>query len=298
MDLVRERPASSIDKVEVAAALVCADVSFTYPKGEVANDDVNFSIAAGELFCLLGPNGAGKTTLVAQIVGELMLQYGDIEVCGRSVARGRAKGLIGVVPQKSNLFEGLSVREHLTYFAQLKGLRGSRIAIDIARIADDVDLTPLMDRRVGKLSGGEQRRVLLALAMLGDPPLLILDEPTVGLDPISRDRVWACLRRMRDAGRAILLTTHHLEEAEALADRVGFLVGGRLRRLGRVAELSASLGKAIRVQIAEPEGQVLYFGSRQEAHAYVQSHDIMDYALGPTSLRDIYGAIVSEESET
>ena len=229
-------------------ALDCRGVSFRYGE-RWANQEVDLRVARGEIFCLLGPNGAGKTTLLKQITGQLRPTRGRIMVLGVDVAHRpqEAKRKLGILPQDAGLFEALTVEEHLRHFAALKGLPRSTRAAELETLSVECALAGLMRRRVFQLSVGEKRRLLVALALLGDPPVLVMDEPTVGLDPVVRRAVWQLLDRQRARNRAILLTTHYLDEAEQLADRVAFVEAGRIARCGSLEELYRALGKTIKV---------------------------------------------------
>jgi ABC-2 type transport system ATP-binding protein len=199
-----------------------------------ALDGVSLDVRRGEIFALLGPNGAGKTTLLEILEGHRTPTSGTATVFGVVPAEARAdlRERIGIVPQSASFELYLTVREHLALFAGYY-----RKALPVDDVIALVGLEAKRDTRVGRLSGGQQRRLDLALAMIGDPELILLDEPTTGLDVEIRDRIWDLVRRLRDAGKTILLTTHNLHEAEVLSDRVGVIAGGRLAAVGRPSEL-------------------------------------------------------------
>jgi ABC-type multidrug transport system ATPase subunit len=267
-------------------------VSFKYRAGALVNDAISFATAAGEILCLLGPNGAGKTTLIRQIVTDFVPKSGSILVCGIDIAArpAAALGKMGVIPQQTNLFDGLTVEQHLYYFGRLKSLDSAQLSAQTARVVAALNLSGLLNKRAGRLSGGQRRLALLALAMIADPALLILDEPTTGLDPTAREMVWSAIRQERDRGKSILLTTHYLEEAESLSDRVGFIVGGRLAKLGTVAELCKDIGKSVRVSI--PHEPVRYFTSLDEAQNFIGAEKPSEYSVSRTTLSDIYSTLV------
>jgi ABC-type multidrug transport system ATPase subunit len=148
---------------------------------------------------------------------------------------------MGITPQDAGVFESLTVWEHLVVFARVKGLKRNAAADETREIANDLGLGGALQKRVGALSGGQRRRVLIGLALLGRPPLLVLDEPTTGLDPVSRQAVWRLLRQVVHDGVTLLLTTHSIEEAERLSDRIGIITAGRMVALGTVAELAGRL---------------------------------------------------------
>jgi ABC-2 type transport system ATP-binding protein len=196
----------------------------------VAVDDVSFAVQAGQLVGLLGPNGAGKTTTVSMIAGLLTPDRGEVLIAGRKLSGDTdpSKRRIGLVPQDLALYEELSARDNLRFFGALFGLTGR--ALDSA-IAAAVDLVGLADRvgdRVKDFSGGMKRRLNLAAGILHDPDILLLDEPTVGVDPQSRNAIFDNLEVLKSRGKALLYTTHYMEEAERLADRIVVIDHGRV----------------------------------------------------------------------
>ena len=196
----------------------------------VALDGVSFDVDAGEVFALIGPNGAGKTTLVRALTGTTDAE-GSVELFGApptEVARRR----IGLLPQEFSPAGRLSARELLAYYA---GLYDD--ARDVDAVLADVGLEGSADTRYEDLSGGQKRRACVGTALVNDPELLVLDEPTTGIDPNGRRDLWGLIERLADAGTTVLLTTHYMAEAEELADRVGLLADGRLVALGSPAEL-------------------------------------------------------------
>jgi ABC-2 type transport system ATP-binding protein len=274
--------------------LSCRRVSFRYPDGRMANRDVSLELAPGKIVCLLGPNGAGKTTLILQITAQLRPTEGSILVDGRDTGADPlwTKSRLGVVPQAAGVYDALTIGEHVELVAALKGIaRGAR-AGERARVLAASQLADLADRRVGTLSGGQLRRLLLALALVGDPPILILDEPTVGLDPLVRREVWAQVRRTADAGKAVLLTTHYLDEAQFLADRIALIDEGTLSFDGTLAELFAKVGKALKVVELEAEtGRTLstqLFDTHAEAQSFVRERGFVAYGVGQITLEDVY----------
>lgn len=277
-----------------ACSAVEADhITYTYPGApEPVLREATFTVSQGETFCLLGANGAGKTTLIRHLTGQLRPSSGRVLLFGREVRQGHNAGQLGVVPQDAGLFEGLTVEQHLRYFARLKLLRGAGAERAVARVIEEYGLTEKRGQRVATLSTGQQRRLLIALAVLSEPPLLILDEPTVGLDPTARRAVWSNIRRQRDLGKAIVLTTHYLEEAEHLADRVGFIRNGAIQVQGTLRELYAQIGKSVRVlEVDQADGHTIsttYFDNLSEAHEHAKAHALSSYSVGHISLEDIY----------
>ena len=204
----------------------------------VAVDGLSLQILAGEVFGLLGPNGAGKTTTVSMAVGLLDPDRGEIDVAGSGSPRSpAARGRIGVATQALALYEELSGEENLAFFGRIQGLRGRALAERVDRALDFVQLSDRRRDAVRKYSGGMKRRLNLAVAIVHDPPLLLLDEPTVGVDPQSRNAIFENIQQLRKEGRTIVYTTHYMEEAQRLCDRVGILDRGKLLALDTVSGL-------------------------------------------------------------
>jgi ABC-2 type transport system ATP-binding protein len=221
-----------------AVALSLRDVRVRY--GETpALDGVSLDVARGEVVGLLGPNGSGKSTTLLAAAGVLDPAEGAVTVDGirRAADPAAFAARVGLVPQDCALYDDLSAADNLQFFGRLYGLCGRDLRRRVARALSRVRLADRGARRVGTLSGGLRQRVNLAAALLHDPPLLLLDEPTAGLDPASRDALLADLARLRDDGHAVLFSTHHLDEAEAACDRVAVLDRGRLVACGRPCEL-------------------------------------------------------------
>jgi ABC-2 type transport system ATP-binding protein len=206
----------------------------------VAVDGLTLEVSRGEAFALLGPNGSGKSSTLAAVMGEVAPAAGEVRVEGLRAADAPLayRHRVGLVPQELAFYDELSPRENLTFFGKLYGLRGATLARRVAEALDHVCLSDVADRPAGACSGGMQRRLNLTCALLHQPALLLLDEPTVGLDLPSREAVFQILRRLRRQGTAIVYTTHYLEEAEQLCDRIGILDRGRLIALGTLAELA------------------------------------------------------------
>jgi ABC-2 type transport system ATP-binding protein len=195
---------------------------------------INFELGAGEVFGLLGPNGAGKTTTIEILEGYRERDSGEVEVLGADPATADLdwRGRIGVVLQSSAMYENLTVAEHLAQFA---GYYEHPRPVD--EVMELIGLEEKRDTRARRLSGGQRRRLDLGLALIGDPELIFLDEPTTGFDPGARRRAWDTIRSLRELGKTILLTTHYLDEVEQLADRVAVLREGRIVASGTVQEL-------------------------------------------------------------
>jgi ABC-2 type transport system ATP-binding protein len=258
----------------MTATLVAEDLRRTYGD-TVALDGVSLSVAAGEVFALVGPNGAGKTTLVRALTGTTDAE-GSVSVFGtdpRRVDRER----LGLLPQAFDPPERLTARELLTYYA---GLYDE--ARDVAAVLADVGLTDSADTWYERLSGGQQRRTCVGTALVNDPDLLVLDEPTTGVDPAGRRVLWDLLESLADAGTTILLTTHDMAEAHRLADRVGLLADGRLVAAADPDALVAEYGGESRLVVetdADPAALELGYPARRTGDSLVVS-DVPPEAIG------------------
>jgi ABC-2 type transport system ATP-binding protein len=221
-----------------------ASLSYSYD-GHLAVDDVSFSVRKGEVFGLLGPNGAGKTTAISCLCGLLAPRSGTLRFDGRpfaprALAADRAR--LGYVPQDLAVYDDMSARENLTFFARIQG------AADVGRAVEQglalAGLDGRADERVKRFSGGMKRRLNVAVAMLHDPQLVLLDEPTVGVDPQSRHHIFETIERVAKAGRSMIYTSHSMDEVERLCDRIAILDQGRLVALGTADELAERAGVA------------------------------------------------------
>ncbi len=223
----------------------------------VAVDGLSLEIPSGEVFGLLGPNGAGKTTTVNMVVGLLQPDGGSVNLDnGGSPVNPSVRAKIGVAPQALALYDELTGEENLTFFGKLQGLRGGKLA---ERVRWSLEFVGLLDRqsdRVKTYSGGMKRRLNLAVAVLHDPPLLLLDEPTVGVDPQSRNAIFENILALNDEGRTIIYTTHYMEEAQRLCDRVGIIDHGKLLALDSVDALIAAHGGKTVLTVKRATGEV------------------------------------------
>lgn len=208
-----------------------------------AVNELSLNVRHGEVFGLLGVNGAGKTTTVKMLSCLARPTSGDALVYGKSVVSDAAavKRMIGVSPQETAVAQMLTVRENLEFMCGVYGLGRVDAANKIKSLTDGFELSEVMDRRAGKLSGGWQRRLSIALSLVGEPSLVFLDEPTLGLDVIARAELHEIIRSLSKHS-TVLLTTHYMEEAEALCDRIGIMKQGRLIALGTPSELKAQAG--------------------------------------------------------
>ncbi|MCC6381621.1 MAG: ABC transporter ATP-binding protein [Dehalococcoidia bacterium] len=203
-------------------ALAVHDLRKHYRKHEAVRG-ITFAVQSGEIFGLLGPNGAGKTTTIEIVIGLREATAGTVEVFGADVARDQrlARGLLGIQLQESDFFDHLTLAEQLRYLGACYGTEP-----DAAALLAAVDLADRGDWRLKQLSGGQKQRFALAAALVNDPRLVLLDEPSTGLDPGARRDLWQLIRRLRDSGHTVLLTTHYMEEAEVLCDRVAIMDQG------------------------------------------------------------------------
>ena len=246
--------------------LRCEGLRKTFDE-RLAVADVGFAIAPGETYGLLGPNGAGKTTTISMICGLLERDAGEVMVAGRPVDTHavEAKAAIGYVPQEIALYPDLTADENLRFFGKLHGIGGADLDARVDRALETVALADRRGDRAQEYSGGMQRRLNIALGLLNEPALLILDEPTVGVDPQSRNAILESVARSSDEGMAILYTTHYMEEAERLCDRVGIIDEGTLKAEGTRRELVGLVGEHDRLRI-DAEGDL---GSAAAAAATV-----------------------------
>ncbi|HEU5487158.1 MAG TPA: ABC transporter ATP-binding protein [Microlunatus sp.] len=216
-----------------ASALVVDQVSVTLGGRRILNE-LTLSAAAGELTTVLGPNGAGKTTLIRCCTGLLRRQSGTVQVLGRAAGSAEVAPRIGLMPQSTGAWSGIRAVELLHYLAGLYAR-----PLEVAALVERCGITTFADTPYRRLSGGQQQAVNLAGALIGRPELVFLDEPTAGMDPHARRATWTLLTELRAAGVAIVLTTHAMDEAQALADQVFIVDAGRVTVAGTVAELTA-----------------------------------------------------------
>ena len=270
--------------------------------GRTVLDGLDLDVRPGECFALLGPNGAGKTTTIEIMEGVRRRDAGEVRVLGEDPQlAGRAwRARVGVVSQGEPASQALSVREALDHFAAYHSRPRST-----ADLLDAVGLAGQAGTRVARLSGGQRRRLAVALGVQGDPELVFLDEPTTGMDPVARRQFWELVRGLRAAGTTVLLTTHYLDEAAELADRVGVVAGGRLVEVAPPGELGAYLRRVATVSWQEAGAlrQVRTETPAAVLRDLLAAHptgDVPGLTVTRPGLEDVYlqlvGAVVPEES--
>ena len=237
-----------------------------YPNsGVLAVDQVNFDIQEGEVFSLLGPNGAGKSTTISMLSCLLNASDGDAIIDGKSILSDPmgVKNMIGVIPQEIALYETLSARDNLLFWGRLYGMGGQSLKNRVEEVLEQVDLKDRAKDKVKTYSGGMKRRINIAVGLLHKPKLVFMDEPTVGIDPQSRRRILDMVKELNQQGLTVLYTTHYMEEAEELSDRVGIIDHGKLIAIGTQKELTRMVG--------EKEGLRLHFSEGDQVDLLVES---------------------------
>jgi ABC-2 type transport system ATP-binding protein len=261
-----------------------------------ALDGLSLSVKEGELFAFLGPNGAGKTTVIRILNGLTAMTSGRAAINGLDLTRDplAVKRLCGLAAQNVNLDSELTVAENLEIHGRLYGMSRGQRRSRSRELLEYVEMSDRSGSLVKTLSGGLKRRLMIARALLHQPRLLFLDEPTVGLDPAIRRRIWSLIKKVRKDGVTIFLTTHYIEEADYLADRVAFIHQGRLVRLGVPAEITASLGAWAVDRFDESEIETKYFQERDEAHKYL-SENTFEFTLRRVNLEDAFLALTGKK---
>ncbi|WP_028317870.1 ABC transporter ATP-binding protein [Desulfobulbus elongatus] len=261
-----------------------------------AVDGIDLRVARGELFAFLGPNGAGKTTTIRILTGLTRIGGGRAAIGGHDITLEpqAAKRQCGLVPQHVNLDSELTVRQNLDIHGRLFGMAPARRRTRTAELLDYVEMADRIDQPVKQLSGGLKRRLMIARALMHEPMLLFLDEPTVGLDPAIRRRIWALIKRVQQDGATIFLTTHYIEEAEFLAGRVAFLDQGRIVALDRPQDLMARLGAWAIDRINGEAMETRYFATREEATSYSASQDC-GFTLRRVNLEDAFLSLTGKK---
>ncbi|MGD9971933.1 MAG: ABC transporter ATP-binding protein [Desulfatirhabdiaceae bacterium] len=265
-------------------------------KATEALKGVNLHVFSGELFAYLGPNGSGKTTTINILTGLSRPSSGNAFLNGFHIEKDtlQAKRQCGLVPQTINLDHELTVAENLDIHGKLFDMsRKDRIS----RIDELLDYNEISDRKnslVKHLSGGLKRRVMIARALMHSPRILFLDEPTVGLDPAIRRRIWALIKRIQQNGATIFLTTHYIEEAEFLANRVAFLDGGRIAAIDTPQNLMAKLGTWALDRLVGEDMETRYFETREAAKQYIESQQ-GSFSIRRINLEDVFIATTGKK---
>ena len=270
--------------------------NFTAVKG------ISFDIKEGEIFSLLGPNGAGKTTTISMLSTLYTPTSGDATIGGHSITKEpmAVKGVIGVVPQEIALYEDLTAKENLVFWGQMYGLGGKSLNSRVDEVLEQIGLTDKAKNRVKTYSGGMKRRVNIGVGLLHKPRLLFMDEPTVGIDPQSRRAILDTVKDLNEHGMTVLYTTHYMEEAAELSNRVGIIDHGELIALGTQDELTK--------QVGETETLILHIGENEDPDALakavsavegVQKADVTDNEVSviTADAKDILAAVVTKANE-
>jgi ABC-2 type transport system ATP-binding protein len=260
-----------------------------YYKEVKAVDHLDLTVKSGEIFGLLGPNGAGKTTTIRILTTLASPTAGNVYINGKEVSRKKAqiKREIGVVSQTENLDVEMTARENMELHGRLFKIPTQERRAQIEELLAFVDLTERADTVVGRFSGGMKRRLMIARALMHKPSILFLDEPTVGLDPQVRRKIWDLIRRLNGQGITVLLTTHYIEEAELLCHRVGIMNKGKLIALGTPEELKKKVGKVVVEVPNHNETEYHVFEERGEAlqYAAAMKHDVV---IRESNLEDVF----------
>jgi ABC-2 type transport system ATP-binding protein len=265
-----------------------------------AVEDLNLKVYSGEIFGFLGPNGAGKTTTIRVLTTLTKPTSGRAWVSGFDVVKepDKVKKVIGVVQQHVSLDRDLTVRENMEFRARLHHLGSSERKRRIDELLDYVGLTEQADRIVETLSGGMKKRAMIVSSLMHRPKVLFLDEPTVGLDAQTRRRLWDLIRRLHLDGTTIFLTTHYIEEAEALCQRVGIIHQGHLIDLGKPIELRQRLGLvAVETLVNNKETHYQYFADRAAATSFVQNlpPDVKTIIIRESNLEDVFVELTGQK---
>jgi ABC-2 type transport system ATP-binding protein len=284
-----------------APAILVRDLHRSYGAVEAVRG-ISFEVARGEVFGLLGPNGAGKTTTVEILEGYRARTSGIASVLGHDPA-GRPRALrerVGIVLQSSGMYRHLTVREAVAHWAGLYPRpRDPMEVVELAGLQDSADV------RIRRLSGGQARRLDLALALVGDPELVFLDEPTTGFDPEARRAAWSTVRALADLGKTILLTTHYLDEAQALCDRVAIVKDGRILAVGAPSELGVDAASRYRVAWRDEDGELQARETddptallhQLTSGALARGTPLRDLSVTRPSLEDVYLELTAAEQE-
>ena len=295
-------------QLEESVAISVRGLTKSYPEGTLANRGIDLDVYRGEVLSVLGPNGAGKTTLVKQVITELSPTSGSIRVMGIDPFQApvKAKELMGIIPQEATLFSHLTVESHLYFFGRLKGLSGEESRGEVARCISKLALEEHRRKKIDTLSVGTRRKVLIGLALMGDPPILILDEPTTGLDPVTRRDVWKQIRNSKEQTKTVILTTHYLEEAEFLSDRIAILLKGEIKVHGTLEEIYRLVPKSYFLTYYNEERNHGERKREKNVHKesdfkalrrIIEEKGLEEYSIRRISLEDIYLELTAEHKE-
>ncbi len=265
-------------------------------KNILALKEISFSVHPGELFAYLGPNGAGKTTTIRILTGLTRRTSGDAWLGGFHIEKEtlKAKKEFGLVMQSINLDQELSIYENMDIHCRLFNMPYAERKEKIDEILSYVDLADRKNSLVKQLSGGMKRRLMIARAIVHSPRILFLDEPTVGLDPKIRRRIWSLIKQIQNAGTTIFLTTHYIEEAEFLADRVAFLDEGRIVVIDTPQKLMDQTGTWAIDQMYENKMETVYFDTRSKADAFIAEQQ-ESYTLRRVNLEDSFLSLTGKK---
>jgi ABC-2 type transport system ATP-binding protein len=254
-----------------------------------AVDNVNLKIESGEFLGLLGPNGAGKTTLIKLLTGLLKPTSGAIYIDGEKMSRSNMeiKKRIGVVPQYTNLDKELTVYENLIFAAKLFKIKGYKDKIE--ELLTFIELEEHKNKKAMNLSGGMQRRLMIAKALINDPDIIFLDEPTVGIDLNGRRKIWDILKGMKAIGKTVLLTTHYIEEADYLCNQVCLINNGKVFKKETPEKLKNDLGiYTVEYFDSEMKTRYEYFKDKNGAEKYILNTEYISYTIRKTTLEDVF----------
>lgn len=268
----------------------------------VAVKGISFDIRQGEIFSLLGPNGAGKTTTISILSTLFLPTSGDATVCGYSVIKQpmEVKKSIGVVPQEIALYNDLSALENLKFWGQMYGLRGKELSIRVDEVLEQIGLKDRAKQHIKTYSGGMKRRVNIGVGLLHKPKLLFMDEPTVGIDPQSRRAILDSVKELNRNGMTILYTTHYMEEAQELSDRVGIIDYGELIALGTQSELTAQVGEmdTLVLHLGENEDPAHVAENLQSLEGVLQANPVNhEVAIVTPSAEELLAPVISRTNE-
>ncbi len=270
--------------------------------GFTAVKGISFNIKEGEIFSLLGPNGAGKTTTISMLSTLYTPTSGDATIRGHSITKNpmAVKQVIGVVPQELALYEDLTARENLIFWGQMYGLSGKSLTNRVDEVLEQIGLTDKAKNRVKTYSGGMKRRVNIGVGLLHKPRLLFMDEPTVGIDPQSRRAILDTVKDLNKQGMTVLYTTHYMEEAEELSNRVGIIDHGELIAIGTQKELTQQVGETetLILHISENDDQEALAAALKTVHGVLEAEPSENtVSIITPEAEDILAAVITKATE-